>query len=249
MAASWHLAPSLAQLRREINTRWPNRDKSTDGSVGDLSHAARASDHNPNSRRSVNAIDVDKDGIDPMGLVGLAIKDSRVNYVIYNRRIWQRRYGFKPRPYSGPNSHKEHVHVSILQTRTAEQDTRPWGIASAVSSAPKPAPKPTPAPTTGGLTMSEAAAIKSDTEYIRTQLRAIAEGTYSRAALNARNRDMATIVKAATDAQSRVLLAAFGKLGVSAVDMDALRAEVRKAVSDGIDDAVARIDKKNAEAK
>ena len=129
MAASWHLAPSLAQLRREINTRWPNRDKSTDGSVGDLSHAARASDHNPNSRRSVNAIDVDKDGIDPMGLVGLAIKDSRVNYVIYNRRIWQRRYGFNPRPYSGPNSHKEHVHVSILQTRTAEQDTRPWGIA------------------------------------------------------------------------------------------------------------------------
>ena len=64
MATSWHLAPSLAQLRREINARWPNRDKSTDGSVGDLSHAARASDHNPNSRRSVNAIDIDEDGID-----------------------------------------------------------------------------------------------------------------------------------------------------------------------------------------
>lgn len=95
--------------------------------------------------------------------------------------------------------------------------------------------------------MSEAAAIKSDTEYIRAQLRAIADGTYSRAALNSRNRDMATIVKAATDAQSRVILDAFGKLGVSTVDMDALKTAVRKAVADGIEDAVDRIDKKNAE--
>ena len=97
--------------------------------------------------------------------------------------------------------------------------------------------------------MSDAAAIKTDTEYIRTQLRAIAEGTYSRAALNARNGDMATIVKAATDAQSRVLLDAFGKSGMSTADMNALKAEVRKAVADGIDEAVARIDKKNAEAQ
>ena len=149
MAASWHLAPSLAQLRREINTRWPNRDKSTDGSVGDLSHAARASDHNPNSRRSVNAIDVDKDGIDPMGLVGLAIKDPRVNYVIYNRRIWQRRYGFKPRPYSGPNSHKEHVHVSILQSVAAERNTRPWGVAQiGAASGVKPSTGGTTKPST-----------------------------------------------------------------------------------------------------
>ena len=139
MATSWHLAPSLAQLRREINTRWPNRDKSTDGSVGDLSHAARASDHNPNSRGSVNAVDVDKDGIDPMGLVGLAIKDPRVNYVIYNRRIWQRRHGFTPRPYSGLNSHKEHVHVSIIQSVAAEQNTAPWGVARiGASSGAKP---------------------------------------------------------------------------------------------------------------
>ena len=129
MAASWHLAPSLAQLRREINTRWPNRDKSTDGTIGDTAHSSRASDHNPNSRGSVNAIDVDKDGIDPTGLVGLAIKDPRVNYVIYNRQIWQRRHGFKPRPYSGINAHRQHVHVSILQSVAAEQSTTPWGVA------------------------------------------------------------------------------------------------------------------------
>ena len=139
MAASWHLAPSLAQLRREINTRWPNRDKSTDGTIGDTAHSSRASDHNPNSRGSVNAIDVDKDGIDPTGLVALAIKDPRVNYVIYNRQIWQRRHGFKPRPYSGINAHRQHVHVSIIQSVAAEQNTAPWGVAKiGASSGVKP---------------------------------------------------------------------------------------------------------------
>ena len=139
MAASWHLAPSLAQLRREINTRWPNRDKASDGTIGDTAHSSRASDHNPNSRGSVNAIDIDEDGIDAWGLVSLLITDPRVYYVIYEGRIWQRKYGFKPRPYTGINAHRKHVHVSIIQSVTAEQNTAPWGVAQiGASSGVKP---------------------------------------------------------------------------------------------------------------
>ena len=139
MATSWHLAPSLAQLRREINTRWPSRDKTSDGSVGDLAHASRASDHNPNSRSSVNAIDIDEDGIDAWGLVALLITDPRVYYVIYEGRIWQRKYGFAPRPYTGINAHRQHVHVSIIQSVAAEQNTTPWGVAKiGASSSVKP---------------------------------------------------------------------------------------------------------------
>ena len=145
MATSWHLAPSLAQLRREINARWPGRDKSTDGTIGDAAHSSRASDHNPNARRSVNAIDIDEDGIDAWGLVDLAITDPRVNYVIYERKIWQRKHGFKPRPYSGINAHTKHIHVSIIQSVAAEQNTAPWGIAKiGASSGIKPS--------TGGTT-------------------------------------------------------------------------------------------------
>ena len=129
MAASWHLAPSLAQLRRETNTRWPNRDKTTDGTIGDTAHSSRASDHNPNSRGSVNAIDIDEDGIDAWRLISLLITDPRVYYVIYEGRIWQRKYGFKPRPYTGINAHRKHVHVSIFQSAAAEQNTAPWGVA------------------------------------------------------------------------------------------------------------------------
>ena len=123
MASSYHLAPSLKTLRDEINSRWPGRDRTSDGWIGDAAHSARASDHNPNGRRSVNAIDVDHDGIDCKALVSLLVKDPRVNYVIHDGKIYSRVRGFK-----GSNPHTKHVHVSILQSRAAEQDTRPWGV-------------------------------------------------------------------------------------------------------------------------
>ena len=127
MGNKWYTAPSLNVLRDEIDDAYPHRQKKLDGTIGDAAHAARDSDHNPNSRGSVNARDVDEIGIDAWALVACAILDDRTNYVIYEGRIWQRKHGFKPRPYTGPNAHKQHVHISILQTRQAEQDVRPWG--------------------------------------------------------------------------------------------------------------------------
>jgi len=62
------LAPSLRRLFGEIDSVWPNRDRRTDGwlrwpkdgiSVG----------HNPDSRGIVHAIDVDRDGIWPEGII------------------------------------------------------------------------------------------------------------------------------------------------------------------------------------
>jgi hypothetical protein len=35
------------RLRDQIDRRWPNRDKRSDGWIGDSDHAARKSDHNP----------------------------------------------------------------------------------------------------------------------------------------------------------------------------------------------------------
>ena len=127
MARKSYTAPSLNVLRDEIDAAYPHRQKKLDGTIGDAAHAARDSDHNPNARGSVNARDVDEIGIDAWELVACAILDDRTNYVIYEGRIWQRKHGFKPRPYTGPNAHRQHVHISILQTRQAEQDVRPWG--------------------------------------------------------------------------------------------------------------------------
>ncbi|MFF5081547.1 peptidoglycan-binding protein [Actinoplanes sp. NPDC000266] len=136
--AAWHLAPSLARLRAEINQKWPHRDKASDGSIGDQKHKERESDHNPNGRQSVNAIDTDKDGISPLTLVTAAARHPACNYIIWNRLIYSRSRGFRPHRYTGRNPHTHHVHVSILQSSAAEQSARPWGIATAAGLAPVP---------------------------------------------------------------------------------------------------------------
>lgn len=123
---SWHLAPSLVQLRNEVNARWPRRPKSSDGTVGDTSHSARASDHNPNGRNSVNAFDITYPGVDPKVIISAVSKHPAANYVIFNRKIYSRSNGWKAEPYSGANPHITHMHVSILQTVAAEQSKRPW---------------------------------------------------------------------------------------------------------------------------
>ncbi|MEV0156869.1 hypothetical protein AB0H57_24500 [Micromonospora sp. NPDC050686] len=123
-----YLAPSLAVLRDEINRRWPGRDKTSDGWIGDARHRATRSDHNPNERGSVDAIDIDEDGIS-FAVVFAAIKrHPSARYVIYERRLYHRLRGWRPEPYGGVNPHDKHVHVSIDQTRAAEQDRRPWGL-------------------------------------------------------------------------------------------------------------------------
>lgn len=129
--ATWYLAPSLVALRTEINRRWPNRDKASDGAVGDTSHQARKSDHNPDwdAGGVVRAIDVDKDGIDVQELLAAVVRDPRVAYVIWNRRIASATDDGMPwdwEPYNGSNPHDKHIHISIKHTRAAETNTSRW---------------------------------------------------------------------------------------------------------------------------
>ena len=84
---SWHLAPALDRLRDEVNAKWPNRSKASDGTIGDAAHSSRTSDHNPNSRRSVNAMDITAKGIDTDTLIAAAKRHPSVRYIIFNRRI------------------------------------------------------------------------------------------------------------------------------------------------------------------
>src|SRR5699024_10110481 len=141
---SYYLAASLTKLRDEVNALWPNRSKVSDGWIGDTSHQARKSDHNPDygSGGVVRAIDITKNGIDVNRLLKHTTNDSRVSYVIYNRRIYQHSTGWKP--YYGSNPHTQHVHVSIAHTRTAERDLKTWisQKTASTTTASKPASKP-----------------------------------------------------------------------------------------------------------
>jgi peptidoglycan hydrolase-like protein with peptidoglycan-binding domain len=135
----WHLAPSLSALRTEINTRWPNRDRSSDGAIGDLRHQSGTNSHNParypggpgyGTRGAVHALDITAKGIDVNLVLRAVIGDPRVWYVIHNGQIWSRTTAWAPIPYRG-DPHTTHVHVNLREDSqaaavTAENDSRPW---------------------------------------------------------------------------------------------------------------------------
>jgi hypothetical protein len=124
----WYLAASLIALGNEVNARWPNRDTASDGALGDASHQARVSDHNPDYSAGgvVRAIDIDSDGIDVQQVLDAIIGDPRAWYVIWDRHIYSRTYGWAKRPYDGTDPHTGHLHVSINHTTSAETNTSRW---------------------------------------------------------------------------------------------------------------------------
>lgn len=119
----WYPAPAILALRDEVNDKWPDRDKASDGIIGDPAHAARDSDHNPDADSIppgvVRAIDLDSDGApgELTDLVATVLKatigDERVWYVIWNRKIYSRSQGWAARVYLGSNPHDKHVHTSL----------------------------------------------------------------------------------------------------------------------------------------
>jgi hypothetical protein len=133
---SWFLAPSLRALFGEVNQVAPGRNKRSDGSIGDTSHQARLSDHNPDPTAGgvVRAIDVTHDPGGGCDCNQLATRvrerrDARVAYVIWNRRIMNGQGGPSPwvwRTYNGINPHDHHMHVSIQHTRAAQTDVGAW---------------------------------------------------------------------------------------------------------------------------
>lgn len=147
--AGWILVPCLTRLRSEFNALAPGRDKASDGSIGDTSHAASSSDHNPDesgatpyedsdSIDEVHAIDVDKDlrksGWTMQRAVDIIVArhrsgaDDRLQYVIWNRQIASRSWGWTWRAYTGSNPHDKHAHFSARYTTAQEADTSPWGL-------------------------------------------------------------------------------------------------------------------------
>ncbi len=128
-------APSCRQALKDATTRWPTRNRLSDGIMGDDNHKARKSDHNDG-----NAFDLThdpNDGPDCHVLSKLVINDPRVTYVIWTGKIFKRRVPAEGwQPYRGRNPHNHHMHVSIRGD--ARDDLSPWPWSAGAADLPEP---------------------------------------------------------------------------------------------------------------
>jgi hypothetical protein len=135
----WRVAESLQRLLAQINQMAPNRNKASDGSIGDPNHQLRDSDHNPwvteGNLGVVTARDFTHDpagGCDAQKIADsiVAARDPRVKYIIWNRQICNSQVQpWKWRPYGGSNPHTKHVHISVQPQKAKYDDTTNWQLA------------------------------------------------------------------------------------------------------------------------
>lgn len=136
----WRVAKSLEVLRHQLNDRYPNRSKASDGGIGDARHQNNpTSDHNPFIRdkngigivRARDFTDDPKNGLDCQKLAEalVASRDPRIKYIIWNRQICSSKVSpWKWRPYKGANPHTKHLHLSVDARQSLFDDEMEWKI-------------------------------------------------------------------------------------------------------------------------
>lgn len=155
-------------LRDQVNKRWPNRDKASDGWIGDSKHQAnqgwgtngKGSYHNPDPHGIVHAIDLDEDFFgkgkggqkaamefaEQLATYCRQGKDGgRIAHIVYEDKVASataQNWHFRGSGYG----HTHHIHISF--TNKADNDGSKFilPIFDDNSNPPKPTPpKPTPA--------------------------------------------------------------------------------------------------------
>lgn len=133
---------SLQVLLDQVDARWPYRDKSSDGWIGDAAHRARVSEHNPDLDGTVDAQDITHDpasGCDISKITEAirASRDRRVQRMIFNGRICSGSRERSPwvwRRYTGSHPHHTHLHIEVEDE--FQDDTNPWSIGDNGASEP-----------------------------------------------------------------------------------------------------------------
>jgi len=115
-------SPAAIAVLRQATALWPKRKKASDGLLPSLAHINQNPNSDHNSGLAADLTHDPKGGVDCKDLFVRLRDDKRVDYLIFNSRIWSARNG--ERDYTGKNRHEKHIHISIKAEHS--KDTSPW---------------------------------------------------------------------------------------------------------------------------
>ena len=140
-------SPAAIAVLRQATALFPKRKKLSDGLLPSLAHQKASPNSDHNTGLAVDLTHDPENGVDCAKLFEEFKEDPRVDYLIFNKKIWSNsKSHLGNRPYSGSNPHSKHLHISIYPDMA--NDTSPWfwwmnqpKIVNQVAAALQPKPK------------------------------------------------------------------------------------------------------------
>ena len=118
-------SPAAIAVLRQATALYPKRKKLSDGLLPSLAHQKASPNSDHNTGLAADLTHDPESGIDCAVIFEKLKEDERVDYLIYNKKIWSRaRRKEGNRKYTGSNPHVKHLHISINDTHRS--DTSPW---------------------------------------------------------------------------------------------------------------------------
>ena len=117
--------PAAIAVLKQATALFPKRKKLSDGLLPSPAHIKASPNSDHNTGLAVDLTHDPKNGIDCAVIFEKLKEDERVDYLIFQGKIWSRqRRKEGNRKYSGSNPHNKHLHISINSDKSG--DTSPW---------------------------------------------------------------------------------------------------------------------------
>lgn len=114
--------PAAIAVLKQATALSPKRKRLSDGLLPSVAHQKQNPNSDHNTGLAVDLTHDPKHGIDCAEIFLRLQTDARVDYLIFNGRIWSEDKG--NHPYTGINKHQKHLHISIKPKYA--NDISPW---------------------------------------------------------------------------------------------------------------------------
>lgn len=123
---SAYLAASLVKLRKEIDSKWPERDRGLDGW---LTESRTDGDGVPDAKGCVHGMTITAKGVDVLLLTRTLVGDERINYIKHGGWLTTRASGWrKTRLPATEEQYSTMVYIAVNADAKSESRATDWGI-------------------------------------------------------------------------------------------------------------------------